>query len=208
MEPGAESPSPRSEDRTVHLLHRIEAGDPSAENTLFARYTERVLHLVRRKLGQPLRSRIESMDVVQEALAEAYTRLSAFDPQHDGAFLGWLNRIVSRKVLEAYRHSFRERRTPEREVPIEETPAPSAAAADVQLEGLLLDEAATHLVLLLRTLKESHRKALTLRYFDGLDIPELAARLDRSPDACRVLLARALTALQNRVRRAGLADPN
>ncbi|MBN2492208.1 MAG: sigma-70 family RNA polymerase sigma factor [Planctomycetes bacterium] len=206
MEPASPPSSVPGTDQTAHLLHRIQAGDPSAENRLFARYTGRVLQLVRRKLGQPLRSRIESMDVVQEALAEAYTRLSAFDPRRDGAFLGWLGRIVSHKVLEAYRYSFRARRRADREVPLEEEPAAPADDGDRALEAILVGEAADHLVLLLGTLKDSHRKALTLRYFEGLDIPEVAARLGRSPDACRVLIARALHALQHRVRRAGLAD--
>jgi RNA polymerase sigma-70 factor (ECF subfamily) len=36
-----------------------------------------------------------------------------------------------------------------------------------------------------------HRAALTLRYIDGLPVPEVAAHLDRTVDATEALLVRA-----------------
>jgi RNA polymerase sigma-70 factor (ECF subfamily) len=41
-----------------------------------------------------------------------------------------------------------------------------------------------------------HRAALTLRYLDGLPVPEVARHLDRSPHATEALLVRARAAFR------------
>ena len=47
----------------------------------------------------------------------------------------------------------------------------------------------------LNTLPGAQREALELWYLEGLGPTEMAERLQRTPDACRMLVARALTAL-------------
>ena len=44
-------------------------------------------------------------------------------------------------------------------------------------------------------LSERARDVILLRQFEELTFPEIAARLGRSEDACRMLFARAMTAL-------------
>jgi len=47
----------------------------------------------------------------------------------------------------------------------------------------------------IESLGEDHRKVILLRHFEELSFPEIAECLGRSPDACRMLLARAMAAL-------------
>ena len=47
----------------------------------------------------------------------------------------------------------------------------------------------------LQALDEPYREIIVLRKFAELSYQEIGERLGKSPDACRMLLARALTAL-------------
>ena len=56
------------------------------------------------------------------------------------------------------------------------------------------DEAGT--LAWLKTLSADHREVLLLSRIEGLSIQEVAERMDRSPDAVKKLLSRALNALR------------
>ena len=58
-------PEPTS---TQALLQRVHTGDRAALNELYNRYLMRVLAAVRARLGAELRAKLESWDVVQDAL--------------------------------------------------------------------------------------------------------------------------------------------
>ncbi|MGZ4178976.1 MAG: RNA polymerase sigma factor, partial [Solirubrobacteraceae bacterium] len=58
----------------------------------------------------------------------------------------------------------------------------------------VLDAQAAHVALLRLSLPQ--RMALTLRYLDGLPVPEVARHLDRSVHATETLLVRARAALR------------
>jgi DNA-directed RNA polymerase specialized sigma24 family protein len=58
-------PDPTS---TQALLQRVQIGDKGALNDLYNRYLMRVLAAVRARLGAELRGKLESCDVVQDAL--------------------------------------------------------------------------------------------------------------------------------------------
>ena len=60
---------------------------------------------------------------------------------------------------------------------------------------MILDERAARLEAALASLSGDHREIILLRKFQDLPFAEIARRLGRSEDACRMLLARAMTAL-------------
>ena len=51
----------------------------------------------------------------------------------------------------------------------------------------------------LETLEEHHREVIVLRKLEELTFAEIGERLGKSEDACRMLFARALTALTSRL---------
>jgi RNA polymerase sigma factor (sigma-70 family) len=67
------------------------------------------------------------------------------------------------------------------------------------LSQVILDEQAgeeaRRLETALDSLSEAHRQIILLRKFEELSFGEIALRLGKSEDACRMLLARAMTAL-------------
>jgi RNA polymerase sigma-70 factor, ECF subfamily len=100
--------------------------------------------------------------------------------------VAWLIGIARHKLVDHWRRAERERRglaAVERESP---------AAEDPWTE--VLDAQAAHVALLRLSLPQ--RTALTLRYLDGLSVPEVAQHLDRSVHATETLLVRARSALR------------
>ena len=60
---------------------------------------------------------------------------------------------------------------------------------------MILDEEALQLERALEALSPAHREIILLRKFEELSFAEIGGRLGKSEDACRMLLARAMTAL-------------
>ena len=84
-------PDPTS---TQALLQRVQTGDSQALNDLYNRYLMRVLAAVRARLGAELRGKLESWDIVQDALLASLKHVQSFDLTSEGAFLNWLAKIV------------------------------------------------------------------------------------------------------------------
>jgi RNA polymerase sigma-70 factor (ECF subfamily) len=129
-----------------------------------------------------------------EALAEdltAETFLAAVDAVRKGRgerlTTGWLITVARNKLVDHWRRAEREQRGLQLMV----TPEP-VPEADDWIEELdpgralaVLDELGPH-----------HRVALTLRYLDGLSVPQVADQLDRTVHATEALLVRARVAFR------------
>ena len=64
----------------------------------------------------------------------------------------------------------------------------------------MLSEARLRLERALAELSEDHREIILLRRYQELGFKDIGERLGKSPDACRMLLARAMTALTLKMR--------
>lgn len=100
--------------------------------------------------------------------------------------VGWLIGVARHKLVDHWRRVGRERRG------LEAVERDRADAEDPWDE--VLDLHAAHAALL--RLSVPHRSALTLRYLDGLPVPEVAEHLGRSVHATETLLVRARAALR------------
>jgi RNA polymerase sigma-70 factor, ECF subfamily len=122
----------------------------------------------------------------QRALAEdltAETFLAAVGA--DGPLsVGWLIGVARHKLADHWRRQAREERS------LSLVPA----EAEPPWEDCVLDAVAARAVL--ARLGPHHRLALTLRYLDGLPVPEVARLLDRTLHATEALLVRARTAFR------------
>ena len=129
-----------------------------------------------------LGSRSEAEDAVQEA----WLRLSRSDTEAVENLAGWLTTVVARVSLDMLR-SRRVRREdyvalPEPIVTIEEGPAD---------EAVLADSVGLALLVVLDTLTPAERLAFVLHDMFGVTFDEIAAILDRSEAATRQLASRA-----------------
>ena len=66
------------DQKTRELVALAMGGDETALNRLYGAYAERVRWMVRFRMGRQLRSKLESMDLVQEVLIHALGGLEDF----------------------------------------------------------------------------------------------------------------------------------
>ncbi len=176
------------------LIRRAQAGSPEAVNALYERCAGRVLAYVRLRLGRELRARLESRDILQATLVKSLERLPQLRGEDTRSLMGWLARIADNEIRDRADFYQRHRRDAAREMPIEDD-APVPALTRSALSRLILDEQSQQLEAAVDALTPEHREVILLRKFEELPFSEIGRRMGRTEDACRMLLARAMTAL-------------
>jgi RNA polymerase sigma-70 factor, ECF subfamily len=190
--------------QTVQLLRRAKQGDEQALNDLYARYGERLHTVVRLRLGIRLRSKLESCDVVQDALMKALPRVQNADFATSGAFFHWLTAIVENHIRDLADHYAADKRDAARERPLEFQRSGTESVAG-PIEGLVTSgtpsmaamrgEDLSRLEAAVDALPDEQREALLLVRYEGLSLAEAGAKMNRTPDAVRMLVARAVVRL-------------
>ena len=185
-------------ESTADLLREAKAGSPGALDALYERCAGRVLAFIRLRLGRELRSKLESRDILQATLIKSLDHLAELKGSETRSLMAWLARIAEHEIRDRADYYQRERRDAAREVPIDDAIAVRALTRSA-LSRLILNEDAERLEAAIESLAPPHREVILLRKFEDLSFAEIAARLGKSEDACRMLLARAMTALTLKV---------
>ena len=193
-----------SPDATIHLLARVQSGQSEALDALCRRYMDRVHAVVRLRMGAGLRRKAESLDIVQDAFLAAVRGLEGFVYRNEGDFFHWLCRITENRIRDQADRFAAAKRDAGRERPLEQrlpsgdslfgpirdlatftSPATQAARAeDLRRLELAID-----------ALPEAQRESLLLVRYEGLSLQQAGEKMQRSPDAVRMLVARAIVAL-------------
>jgi RNA polymerase sigma-70 factor (ECF subfamily) len=149
---------------------------------------------LRRVAHRMLGSEIEADD----ALQEAWLRVSRADPSGVDNVGGWLTTVVARVCFDILRS-----RASRREDPALDADEPSAGA-DPEPELILADAIGPALLVVLDALPPSERVAFVLHDVFDVAFEDIAAVVGRSPDAARQLASRG----RRRVRGATSIDAN
>jgi RNA polymerase sigma-70 factor (ECF subfamily) len=175
--------------------------DPPALSGLLEGRRPELLAFIERRLGPALRGKVEPQDIAQEVAIRA---LRAAPP--DGEAFGWLCHLAEQCIIDGHRHFSAGKRAADRE---RAGSAPEGAGAGADLVALLAvsmttpsqaavrSERQQRLDDALATLAEEQREVLRLRYGEGLATGEIAARLNKSDVAVRVLLTRLVQRLRD-----------
>ena len=175
------------------LIAQAKAGSPDALNLLYERSAPRLLSFIRLRLGRQLRERLESRDILQAAMLRSLERIRQFEGDQTRSWMAWLARIAENEIRDRADHQHRQRRDAAREVSLDDPPIPALTRS--ALTRVLQSEQSQQLETALESLSDAHREIILLRAFQELSFREVAARLHKSEDACRMLMARAMTAL-------------
>jgi RNA polymerase sigma-70 factor, ECF subfamily len=180
--------------RSTDVLRDALAGSPDALDVLYRQCAPRLLSYIRLRMGRGARDRLESGDILQAALLKSLQHLDEFRGADTQSLNAWLARIADHEILDRGDHDRRQRRDVHREVPIDDGQTVPASMRSA-LTQVILDERVATLEAAIASLSESHREIILLRKYQDLSFAEIGRRLGKSEDACRMLLARALTAL-------------
>jgi len=192
--------------RTQELVTLAQGGDDSALGQLCGIYAERVRRIVRFRMGPELRSQLESMDLVQEALIEAVKDIGDFTYSSKGDFLRWLSSIVENTIRDNVDRIHAAKRDVRRQVSLDKmVERADRLQADAGLPVvtttpsvvLSLREELDRLERAMDRLKPQYREVLVLAKIEGLSCKEIAVRQNKSRAAVAMSLSRAIVAVTN-----------
>jgi RNA polymerase sigma-70 factor (ECF subfamily) len=196
--------NPDSEHKTQSLVTLAKEGDKLAIEQLCRIYGERVRRIIRLRIDRKLRSKIDSVDVVQDALILAMGGLKDFTYKNEGDFLRWLSKIAENKLHDILDKFYTEKRDIRREIPFkkvenntEEVSFITAEPLDTTTPSVLLfkKEQLDRLERAIDDLKPDYREVIYLSRIERLSNAEIAEKLGKSKGAVAMLLSRALVAL-------------
>src|SRR5205807_5839452 len=145
-----------------------------------------------------------SLSEADDAVQDAWLRLSRSDTDEIENLGGWLTTVVARVSLNM-RRSRKTRREQPLDVRVPDPIIDPADGTDPEHEALLSDSVGLALLVVLETLSPPERLAFVLHDMFSVPFEDIAAILERSPDAARQLASRA----RRRVRGAAPApDPD
>jgi len=193
-------------DKTQHLVAMVRGGDESALNQLCNVYGARIHWIIRLRMGKELRSKLESMDIVQDTLIHALSGLDDFTYKNEGDFVRWLSTIAENVLRGNLKKLHAGKRDIRREVPLDGY-GPTTGSRLVVNPGPI--DATTPSVIMSRKedleklekaidqLKPEYKEVIVLTKIERLSYKEISERLGKSNDAVRKLISRAILALAN-----------
>ena len=173
--------------------------EPSLEQ-----YRDYLRLLASHQIGSRFRGKIDLSGVVQETLFEAHREIvrGARVPAEER--LAWLRTILVNNLADYARRLTAEKRDVGREIPLQRAIDLSSQRLEDWLAiemppdlAMEQEEQLLALVAALARLPEAQREALTLHYWSGWTLMQIAERLERSRDATAGLIKRGLRQLRN-----------
>jgi RNA polymerase sigma-70 factor (ECF subfamily) len=186
------------------LIRAARAGDEEALDALLESYRGLLRLLARPVLDRFPAADADASDVAQETLVKAHRRFPQFRGGSEGEFVSWLKAILARNLGDARRRvAGRGARPLPRTRSLEAMVDRSSFALSRLLpasgtspsQRAMTVERGRALAAALDRLPPDHREVITLRSLRELPWDEVGLRMQRTPDAARVLWARALRGL-------------
>ncbi len=178
-------PSSPDADRQAderRLIASAQAGDASAFRVLVERHQSRAYALALRIT----RSAADAEEVAQDAFVKVWDALPGF--RGDSSFSTWLHRIVARRAIDRAETLQRRRKREAREDAMGE-PAAATPSGD-RLE-------AAHLKRIMeQQLSKAQYLVVTLFYFEGHSVEQVAAVLEMNENTVKTHLSRARAVLR------------
>ena len=187
--------SDRKFSETLHLFQSAKSGDHEAIRDLIVKYQDKIHKLARIRLGKKLRSKMDSMDIVQDAMLKALESLDnakvsgeikTFSSEVE--FEAWLYSIVKTRIVDEFRHYDADKRRLSKELQLDATGGYLTVDRTVagrrnpaaQLEDMMLLES------FLDQLEEVEREIFIERDLHELSFKEMAKKYGKTEDAMRM----------------------
>jgi RNA polymerase sigma-70 factor (ECF subfamily) len=155
-------------------------------------------------MGAELRSKLESMDLVQDVLMSALKDLGNFTYKTEGDFMRWLSRIAENRLRNHLQRLHANKRDIRKEVrfngyrpTVEDSFVAALDAVDSTTPSAIMSkrEDLDRLAKAIDALKPEYRKVIVQTKIEGLSYKEIGQQLGKSSEAVRKLVSRALEEL-------------
>lgn len=180
--------------------------NPEAIEQLLTLYRPLMLKLANQQLGLAIRPKVAPSDLVQVALMKAAQSFGEETFAARSNFVAWLKTILSNEAANAgrrFRQAQKRDITREQSLSNPETLAwlqqLSASLSQSELGGASVRQRVEDVMQALATLPPHYQLTLRLRYFEKLRFEAISRKLERSPDAVRVLHNRAIRSLRDKL---------
>lgn len=188
--------------RAADLYRRSAGGDRDAVLELLEAYLPRLRGFVRARLSPALRRRESGDDVVQSVCREVLERRGKLDFADEERFRAWLFTATHAKIAAKARFHGRQRRDMAEEKAIavqsgerDDLLAHAYCGVQTPSQGVAAREEVERIESALDALPEDYREVIALARIAELPHAVVAERMNRSVDAMRKLLGRALLRL-------------
>lgn len=190
--------------QTQRLVMLAQDGDKAALDQLCKTYNDRILRIIRMRMGPELRSKLQSMDLVQDAFISAIRGLDNFTYKNEGDFMRWVSKIAENRIRDNIDNLHAKKRDIRKETPLNNNRSDTqdsyigmTGPVDTTTPSIIMSkrEDLNKLEKAMDKLKPEYREVITLTKIEGLTYKEAAEKLGKGPDAVRMLLSRAMTAL-------------
>lgn len=158
-------------------------GESTGRTTLFEVQRPHLRSVAYQMLG--------SVSDADDAVQEAWIRFDRTDTSEVGNLPGWLTTVVARVSLNMLRARKNRSEHPWDEQPMPDPIVDAPDSIDPEHEALVADSVGLALLVILETLSPPERLAFVLHDVFSVPFDEIAALIDRSPDAARQLASRA-----------------
>jgi len=148
-------------------------------------------------LPDHLKSRVDDSDLVQETLLKAVAQADQIRATYPEQLEAWLKETLVNSVRDCIKFHSRQQRSVSKEqfLPLESVRSTDPSASE-QVRRAETREIVLNAV---TELPDDYRTVLLLRQQMDLTFPEIGERMQRSPEAVRMLWARALVALGDKL---------
>ena len=166
------------------LITRCKAGERKAQELLYKQFAAKMLGVCMRYATD----KMEAEDMLQIGFVKVFQKIN--DYRGEGAFEGWIRRIMIHSALGYYRKHHKMMKMVDLDDASNETSAMPLATADL---------AAKDLVILIQQLPPGYRIVFNLFAIDGYSHKEIAGMIGISEGASKSQLSRARNVLKEQI---------
>jgi RNA polymerase sigma-70 factor (ECF subfamily) len=174
------------EPRDSELISRAKEGEMEAFGELYERYINLIFRYLRCRVSEDQTAE----DLAEVVFLKAFESLDRYQ-ERGWPFSSFLYQVARNQLADYYRRQ-------RDEVPLDEVLDLEAPAVSLDRDAIL-DENIRVLQDALKKIPEDYQEIIRLRLLLELPTPDVAAILNRSEGAIRVLLHRALKALRKQI---------
>jgi RNA polymerase sigma-70 factor (ECF subfamily) len=189
------------------LIAKATSGDRVALERLLLIYYPRLSEHIAPKLPKSLQSVLSTDDILQQTFVQVFRDIGNFEPRSETSFLAWLRTITEHRLLDAVKALKRKKRGGGLHQVQRQPDSQASCVADLvemlsarsqtASRSIARREAVQAVQVAIAALPEDQREAVRLRFLEEKSVQEVAAVMDRSPDAVRGLIHRAKQALSD-----------